>query len=148
MNNSPANKLTFTLTLSNFTDSILWRNDVMLDDTPPAFPSKIMPLSTQLIVLEGNPQLPQSINIEYGIRKTVFSAQAIYTNYRQTVHIKTAFQYTHRKRLNHRRPEVDFFWEQNALSIGEVPIFSQSFLEDTSDNYPYNYNMLAVIMDR
>ncbi|WP_458761476.1 hypothetical protein [Pseudomonas fluorescens] len=43
---------------------------------------------------------------------------------------------------------MEFFWEHHALSIGKVPIFSQSFLEAQSDSYPYNYNMLAVIMDR
>lgn len=148
MQAQPDNKLIFTLTLRNFTDSIYWRDDVSLDDTPSAFPSRIMPLCTQLITIEGNPQLPQSINIEHGIRKTIFSTQAIYTNYSQTVHIKTAFQYTHQKRLNHRPPKIEFFWEHHALSIGEVPIFSQSFLEATSDSYPYNYSMLAVIMDR
>ncbi|EXF91144.1 hypothetical protein HK44_019890 [Pseudomonas fluorescens HK44] len=148
MDAPPHNNLTFTLTLSNLTDSILWRDDVVLDDTPPAFPSKIMPLSTQLITLKGNPQLPQSINIDYNIRKTIFSTQAVYTNYRQTVHIKTAFEYTHRKRLNHRPPKVEFFWEHHALSVGEVPIYSQSFLEAKSDSFPYNYNVLAVIMER
>ncbi|SEE19513.1 hypothetical protein [Pseudomonas migulae] len=148
MQAQPENKLTFTLILSNFTDSIYWRDDVSLDDTPPAFPSKIMPLSTQLITIKGNPQLPQSINIEYGIRKTIFSTQAIYTNYSQAVHINTAFQYTHRKRLNHRSPKVEFFWEHHAQSIGKVPIFSQSFLEATSDCYPYNYCMLAIILNR
>lgn len=142
------NTLTFTLILSNFTDSRFWRDDVSLDDTPSAFPAKIMPLSTQLITIEGNPQLPQSINIEHGIRKTIFSTQAIYTNYSQSVHINTAFQYTYQKRLNHRPPKIEFFWEHYALSIGEVPVFSQSFLETTSDCYPYNYSMLAVIMDR
>ncbi|WP_458377794.1 hypothetical protein [Pseudomonas fluorescens] len=78
MQEQAKNKLIFTLTISNFTDSVFWRDDVSMDDTPSAFPSKIMPLSTQLITIEANPQLPQSINIEHGIRKTI-SAPRPYT---------------------------------------------------------------------
>ena len=145
MDSALKNKLVFTLTLSNTTDTTFWLDNTALESTPQAFPSKLLPLSTQVITLEGDPQLPQGITIDYDVKKTVFTTQAVYTNYRQTVQLRTDFQYSYRKRLNHRPPQTEFFWEHHALSTGRVPVFCQSFIDDKSSNYPYNYSMFAFI---
>ncbi|TVT80547.1 hypothetical protein [Pseudomonas sp. H3(2019)] len=145
MDASGKNTLTATLIIINLSSSTFWRDDLSAEPTHPGFPTKLLANSQTILTFQGSPHLPQNINIDYDIKKTVFSAQAIYTNYKQAFRLHTAFLYCWRRRLGYRAPETEFFWEHEACSIGQVKIESHSALTKKSTAYPYPYCMTAYI---
>ncbi|WP_447788671.1 hypothetical protein [Pseudomonas farris] len=137
------NKLTFLLQITNATDSTFW-----LDESSPKHPpvtriDKILPYQTVFMMFEGDPHLKQDIDIDYDIKKEVFTTYICYTNYKQKVQFDTTLSYCHRQTAGHRIPKVELFWETNAYSIGAEPITCGAALENENPVYPYSYKMIA-----
>ncbi len=138
MDTTDKNTLTATLIIINESPSIFWRDDLTAELPHKGFPAKLPRNSQTVLKLKGSPQVPQDINIDYNIKKIVFSAQAVYTNYRPTFRLRTAFLYCWRRRLGSRAPETDFFWEHEACSVGHTEVCTHSELtgKSTVNSYP------------
>jgi len=145
MNTTDKNTLIATLIIINESPSIFWRDDLTAELPYKGFPAKLPRNSQTVLTLKGNPRLPQDINIDYDIKKIVFSAQAVYTNYRQAFRLHTAFLYCWRRGLGSRAPKTDLFWEHEAYSVGHTAVCTHSELTGKSTVYPYPYCMTVHI---
>lgn len=139
------NTMLITLTLINNTESIFWREEVSPDSKESSFPLKIYPYSSNTIVLEGIPHLRQDITIDYGVKKSVFNVQALYTNYKSTVSLHTQLLFSRNQTLHHGIPRVDFFWNHGLTSVGTIDIACTSRLTNKTTSYPYCYALEQTI---
>ena len=73
MDTTDKNTLTATLIIINESPSIFWRDDLTAELPHKGFPAKLPRNSQTVLTLKGSPRVPQDINIDYNIKKIVFS---------------------------------------------------------------------------
>jgi hypothetical protein len=139
------NTLTFVMQITNATDTTFWLDDESAKHPAVIRHEKILPYQTVFLTFEGDPHLKQDSDIDYDIKKEVFSTFARYTNYKQTARFETSLDYCHRKAAGNRIPKVEFFWKADAHSVGTDPVTCGAVLQTENNVYPYSYSMTCFI---
>jgi hypothetical protein len=105
-----------------------------------------MPYSSTLVTLEAPLPVHLNLSIRRNNVQTLFTTQATYTNYRQTVKFESSLKYYHILNTGPLPPTLKLVWDNDATSIGDMPASTASTLMNKDTRYPFSYSMLANIM--
>ena len=139
-------KLVFSVIITNNTSSIFWRDDTTFENASPECPAKLMPYSSTPVTLEAS--LPAHLNpaIRQYNMQSLFTFQATYTNYSQTVEFASSLKYFYHSSISPLAPILKLAWEHDAKSIGDIPVLTASSLIKKETQHPYSYSMSATIL--